>query len=71
MLCVVVFIVPTFKAPLIFNPPVDTKLPPVIAFDAVIVFDDAIVEAVMLLHVNAPALSILPFWFNVILSETP
>ncbi len=55
------FIVPTFHPPLIVMPPVFTNDPPVIAFDAVVKFDDEIDALVILAHVNEPELLILPF----------
>ncbi len=53
MLCAVVLIVPPFKAPLMFNPQY-LQNSPVIAFDVVIVSDDAIDPLVILAHVNEP-----------------
>ncbi len=54
-----------------FNDPEESNDPPVIAFVAVIVFDDAMDPLVILPHVNEPEISILPFWLNVILSDKP
>ncbi len=61
ILFTLVLIVPRFNGPFKLHPPEETNDLPVIAFVALIVFDDAIDPLVILAHVNEPELLILPF----------